>query len=126
MSASPAVSRLTGPALTDVLFSEDAEHDLFQIYLHLFEVRRGFGENANDASLAAEARVMKIRRAVSSLLRRTNRIGTRRDDVLPGLRFVPVDRSVAYFRVEGDRVEVFGVFRRGQDHHGKMDERLLG
>jgi plasmid stabilization system protein ParE len=112
--------------LAEVVFSADAEHDLFSIYSYLFEAYERLGDRPDDASLAAEARVLGLRKDVSALLQRTSRIGTARHDVLEGTRFVPVGRAVAYFRQEADRVVVLGVFYGGQDHLKRMSDRLIG
>ena len=42
--------------------------------------------------------------------------GTPRDDILPGLRTIAVQRrDVIFYRVDGDTVSIVGVIHRGRD-----------
>lgn len=108
-------------------FSADAERDFDLIFDHLFESYAGFGESVEQALGHAARRVMDIRKAADRLARFPLR-GTARDDILPGLRFLAVERAIYWFDVDqtARKVRVLAVFFGGQDHIRHMLVRLLG
>lgn len=91
----------------EVTYRTSAEADLLQIYRWVHE--------ASGSPEVAE-------RFLDRLLRRCDRIGDAprggrpRDDLEPGLRTVPFERSaVIAYRVEVDRVRIVNVFYGGRD-----------
>ncbi|WP_407518682.1 type II toxin-antitoxin system RelE/ParE family toxin [Methylobacterium oryzisoli] len=91
----------------EVAFRAEADDDLSQIYLWVYEASR--------SPQVAE-------RFLDRLIGRCERIGDaplggrRRDDLEPGLRTVPFERTaVIAYRVEGDRVLITNVFYGGRD-----------
>lgn len=87
--------------------SAEADYDLAQIYLSVYEMSR-------DPHVAD--------RFVDRLLSRCERIGDAprggrpRDDLEPGLRTVPFERTaVIAYQVEADRVLITNVFYGGRD-----------
>ncbi len=109
-----------------VEFSAAAEHDLELIFDHLVESYLGFGEGAEGAVDHAAQRVMAIRNTADRLARLPF-CGTLRDDILPGVRFLAVDRAIYWFDVDeaARRVRVLAVFFGGQHHVRRMLLRLL-
>lgn len=79
-------------------FAAGSERDFELIYDHLFESYIGFGERPEDASAHAAQRILGIRRAADRLARFPMR-GTRRDEVLPGVRHLTIDRAIYWFDV---------------------------
>ena len=53
--------------------------------------------------------------------------GESRDDLLPGLRHLALDRAVYWFRPRAEQreIQVLAVFFGGQDHQRRMLVRLL-
>ncbi len=107
-------------------FSEASEHDLELLFDHLFESYVGFGESPNEAFERAAQRVLGIREAASRLATAPIR-GTPQDDVLPGVRFLTIDRAIYWFDVDEHRtiVRVLAIFFGGQDHIRHMLLRML-
>jgi toxin ParE1/3/4 len=110
-----------------VEFSADSERDLALIFDHLFDSYVGFGESTDEALEHAARRVLAVRRAADRLANAPVR-GTRRDDVLPGLRHVAFGRAVYRFDVDETvrKVRILAIFFGGQDHVRRMLIRLLG
>jgi plasmid stabilization system protein ParE len=54
--------------------------------------------------------------------------GASRDDILPGLRFMVMERAIYWYDVDdrAQAVRVLGMFFGGQDHIRRMLIRLLG
>lgn len=102
-------------------------HDLEHIYNFLFESYLSFGQAPDDADAAAAARIDGIEDGLEALAALPHQ-RTRREDWLPGLRNVTVDRAVFYFTVDDEArlVRVLAVFFGGQDHQRAMLRRLLG
>lgn len=109
-----------------VEYSSGVARDLELIFDHLFESYLGFGECAEVAFDHASRRVHEIRRAAGRLKSFPIR-GTRRDDVLPGVRYLAIDRAIYWFDVDekAKRVRVLAIFFGGQDHVRHMLARLL-
>lgn len=107
-------------------FSAESERDFELIFDHLFDSYRGFGESADEAFAHAARRIVAIRQAAETL--RTFPVrGTGRDDVVPGIRFVAIDRAIYWFEVDeaAGTVRILAVFFGGQDHIRHMLVRLL-
>ncbi len=107
-------------------FSAESERDFELIFDHLFESYVGFGENTGEALEHAARRITDIRTAAERLATLPIR-GTPRDDVLPGVRYLAIDRVIYWFDVDEavGRVRVLAVFFGGQDHVRHMLLRLL-
>ncbi|MCA3415208.1 MAG: type II toxin-antitoxin system RelE/ParE family toxin [Roseomonas sp.] len=108
-------------------FAEASERDLDLIFDHLFESYLGFGESTDQAFDHAAQRIMSIRAAAERLALFPER-GASRDDILPGLRFMVMERAIYWFDVDerAQAVRVLGIFFGGQDHIRRMLIRLLG
>jgi toxin ParE1/3/4 len=91
----------------EVIFRPRAESDLFNLYTHI-----AYDSGSEDIAFAF---VSKLEAACLSLAEFPER-GVPRDDVVKGLRILPVERRsvIAYF-VAGDRVEIAAIFHGGQD-----------
>ena len=109
-----------------VEFSAESERDFELIFDHLFKSYTGFGETTETALDHAARRIMEIRQAAEQLSSFPIR-GTARADVLPGVRFVAIDRAIYWFDIdEAERkVRILAVFFGGQDHVRRMLLRLL-
>ncbi len=109
-----------------VEFSAESERDFELIFDHLLESYIGFGENPKLALEHAAQRIMAIRRAADRLAIFPIR-GTPRDDILPGVRYLAVDRAIYWFDVDepAEKVRVLAIFFGGQDHVRHMLIRLL-
>jgi toxin ParE1/3/4 len=109
-----------------VEFSVESARDFELIFDHLFESYVGFGESPDDAAERAARRIVDIRKAAERLGTFPIR-GTARDDVLPGLRYLAIDRAIYWFDVDhaARRVPVLAAFFGGQDHVRRMLIRLL-
>lgn len=109
-----------------VEFSAESERDFELIFDHLFESYVAFGEEIEAALDHAERRVRAIRESADQLSTFPIR-GTARDDVLPGVRYMAVDRAIYWFDVDESsrRVRILAVFLGGQDHTRRMLLRLL-
>jgi plasmid stabilization system protein ParE len=72
-------------------------------------------------------RIRDIRAAAESLTLFPER-GLARGDILPGLRFMVMDRAIYWYDVDdqAQAVRVLGIFFGGQDHIRRMLIRLLG
>ena len=107
-------------------FSAAAERDFALIFDHLFDSYRGFGDDVHAAFDHAEARVMETRTAADRILTAPHR-GEKRDDVLPGLRRLTIERATYWFDVDEEHrtVRVLAVFFGGQDQIRRMLTRLL-
>ena len=108
-------------------FAEASERDLELIFDHLFESYLGFGESTVHALEHAAERMRDIRVAAESLTLFPEH-GIARGDVLPGLRFMVMDRAIYWYDVDdrAQAVRVLGMFFGGQDHIRRMLIRLLG
>ncbi|MBM3557535.1 MAG: type II toxin-antitoxin system RelE/ParE family toxin [Alphaproteobacteria bacterium] len=109
-----------------VEYSAESERDFELIFDHLFESYVGFGESPEESWKHAAHRIKRIRKAADRLKTFPIR-GTRRDDVLPGVRYLAIDRAVYWFDVDepARKVRVLAIFFGGQDHVRHMLARLL-
>ena len=109
-----------------VVFAEDAINDLVLITEYLTQAYCSFGEPLAEANRHAQLRfesiIAKAERLAIAPLR-----GESRDDLLPGLRYFALDRSVYWFRPRAEQrdIQVLAVFFGGQDHQRRMLVRLL-
>lgn len=108
-------------------FADDCTRDLELIFDHLFENYVRFGESTEQALDHAAQRILGIRAEAERLTIFPIR-GTARDDLLPGLRYVAMDRAVYWFYVDSRarKIRVLAIFFGGQDHIRRMLIRLLG
>ena len=97
----------------DVFIDKSAEDDLFDIWQFIAE------SNASDVTLRTSSlRASKIR---CEKIGDVPYIGTARDDILPGLRMVPFERSaVILYMVEPDRIRITNIFYGGRDYEALM------
>ena len=110
----------------NVEFSADAEHDFELIFDHLVGSYIGFGEDIEDALEHAAERLLSIR-GLSNKLGHTPQLGTVRDDIADGVRFVRLDKTVFWFDLDEQRqvVRILAVFFGAQDHIRHMLTRAL-
>ena len=96
-----------------VVFTPEAEAQLIDLY----------GYIAAEASAEIAARFLEgIVTHCESLSTFPVR-GNRRDDIRPGLRITSYRKRVAIaFHVDGDRVNIIGVFYGGQDYEATLLE----
>ncbi len=108
-------------------FSTESERDFELIFDHLFESYLSFGESVEEALDHAMKRILDIRRAADRLSSFPIR-GTLRDDILPGIRYLSIDRAIYWFEVDeaAGKVRILAVFFGGQEHIRHMLVRLLG
>ncbi len=108
-------------------FAQASERDLELIFDHLVESYAGFGESTDQALDHAAQRIMGIRAAAERLALFPER-GIARGDILPGLRFMVMERAIYWYDVDDEAraVRVLGIFFGGQDHIRRMLIRLLG
>lgn len=107
-------------------FAAETERDFELIFDHLFESYQTFGEPVDQAFEHAARRILGIRAAAERLVTFPIR-GTGRDDILPGVRYIAIDRAVYWFDFDEKkkRVRILAVFFGGQDHIRHMLIRLL-
>jgi toxin ParE1/3/4 len=107
-------------------FSADCARDFEAIFDHLFASYVGFGESAEQALEHAALRIAAIRHAAAKLAASPMR-GTLRDDVLPGVRHITIDRAIYWFDVDpaAKRIRILAIFFGGQDLVRRMLVRLL-
>lgn len=107
-------------------FSSESERDFELIFDHLFEVYLAFGESPEEALERAMQRIIGIRNAAERLTTFPIR-GTLRDDVLPGVRYLAIDRAIYWFDVDetAKKIRILAIFFGGQDHIRHMLVRLL-
>lgn len=108
-------------------FAEASERDLELIFDHLFESYLSFGESTDQALEHAGQRITGIRAAAERLTLFPER-GASRDDILPGLRFMVMERAIYWYDVDDKarKIGVLAIFFGGQDHIRRMLIRLLG
>ena len=111
----------------EIEYSLESERDFELIFEHLFDSYLGFGENVDKALEHATRRIFDIRRAAEQLSSFPVR-GTLREDILPGIRFISIDKAVYWFDVDetARKVRVHAIFFGGQDHILHMLTRMLG
>lgn len=108
-------------------FSAKSERDFELIFDHLFESYLGFGENVEEALDHSMRRVLDIRKAADRLLTFPVR-GILCDDILPGVRYMSIDRAIYWFDLDevAGKIRILAVFFGAQDHVRHMLVRLLG
>lgn len=106
--------------------AHDTDADLEAIFDFLVQSYTEFGEPWAEATDRAAKRLDKISDLMLALGAAPYQ-GTRRDDILPGLRSVTKDRAIYYFDVDeaAQRVRVLALFFGGQDHRRAMLKRLM-
>jgi len=99
--------------------------DLEAIFDHLFAAHLDLGASPAEALDRAEARLIRIEADLAELGRVPHR-GTLWPEVMPGLRWVTVDRAIFWFIVDeaAGEVRVLAVFFGGQDHKTRLLERI--
>ena len=109
-----------------LVFAEEAINDLELITEHLTQAYCGFGEPLAEATRHAQLRIESII-AVAERLATTPFRGESRDDLLPGLRHLALDRAVYWFRSRAVQreIQMLAVFFGGQDHQRRMLVRVL-
>ena len=109
-----------------VVFAVEAINDLVLITEYLTQAYYGFGEPLVEARYHAQERIEAIITAAERLATAPLR-GESHDDLLPGLRYLALDRAETWFRVlaEQREVQVLAVFFGGQDHQRRMIVLLL-
>ena len=109
-----------------VVFATDAINDLLLIADHLAQAYCGFGEPPAQAERHAQARIEAIITAAERLATARLR-GESHDDLLPGLRYLALDRAVTWFRPRTEQWEIqaLAMFFGGHDHQRRMMVRLL-
>ncbi len=107
--------------------SLDSRRDLALIFDHLYQSYQSFGDDPGEAWDRAAKRIRAIEDDMMSLGKGPSQ-GTLRPELLNDLRSVTKDRTVFYFRPDGEReaVQILAVFYGGQDHQREMLKRLLG
>ena len=96
----------------DVYLDKSAEDDLFSIWRFIAE------NNASDVT--ADKFIARIK-ARCEKIGNVPYIGTARDDILPGLRMVPFERStVILYMVEPDRIRIINIFYGGRVYEALM------
>ena len=107
-------------------FSAEAERDFALIFDHVFESYLGICENVEAALDHCGARIRVIRQEDDRLASAPFRVESR-DDLLPGLRHLTIDRAIYWFDVnEAEKaVRVLAIFFVGQDHVRHKLRRLL-
>lgn len=106
--------------------SAQAGRDLSLIFDHLINSYIALGEDAASAFERASKRVRAIDSAKEGLGRAPFQ-GTRREDLMLGLRQVTKNSAIFYFLTDEVResVDVLAVFFGGHDHQRRMLMRLL-
>jgi toxin ParE1/3/4 len=109
-----------------VVFAVEVINGLVLITEYLKQAYSGFGEPLVEAQYHAQERIEAIITAAERLPTAPLR-GESHDDLLPGLRYLALDRAVTWFRARADQreVQVLAVFFGGQDHQRCMMVRLL-
>jgi plasmid stabilization system protein ParE len=107
--------------------ARDTDADLEAIFDFLVQSYTEFGDTRGEAIERAAKRLDDISDLMLTLGAAPHQ-GTKRDDILPGLRSVTKDRAIYYFDVEEEarRVRVLAIFFGGQDHRRAMLKRLMG
>ena len=107
-------------------FSAEAERDFALIFDHLFESYLSLGESLEMALDHCEARVRDIRQEADRLASAPFR-GESHDDLLPGLRYLSIERAICWFDMNDPEkgVRALAIFFGGQNLVRHMLTRLL-
>jgi toxin ParE1/3/4 len=96
----------------DVHLDVSARNDLVEIWEYMSE---------NSVSDTIADRFVERIKARCEKIGDVPHIGTARDDILPGLRMVPFERSaVILYMLETDRVRITNIFYGGRDYEALM------
>jgi plasmid stabilization system protein ParE len=109
-----------------VVFAAEAINDLLLITEYLTLAYSGIGEPLVEAQCHAQERIEAIITAAERLATARLR-GESHDDLLPGLRYLALDRAVTWFRPRTEQWEIqaLAMFFGGHDHQRRMMVRLL-
>ena len=98
----------------NILFTFQSCADINDIWEAIATPRRQ--RSAYDASgLTAAEQFAEQFEKICELLPRHPEVGSRRDDLNPGVCSVPIQRYVMFYRTRGESVEVLRVLRAGLD-----------
>jgi toxin ParE1/3/4 len=101
----------------EIYFRRKAEADLFALYEFI----------ASNAGLTVAGDYIDRIEAACTALAIFPERGTRRDDLLPGLRTIGFERRVTIaFRVLKTRVEIVTIAYGGRDFEGEFRRRKIG
>lgn len=108
-----------------LLRSADSKRDLELIFDHLMQSYQAFGETLEASYERAASRVTSIEDQMH-VIAKTPHQGTKRSDIIDGLRNVTKNNAIYYFHVDDDAktVKILAVFFGGQDHIRHMLTRL--
>jgi toxin ParE1/3/4 len=96
-----------------VIFTPEAEEQVTELYRYI----------AGDSSPEIAARYTDSLIAFCESFETFPHRGSKREDILPGLRTVGYRRRVLIaFSVEEDEVVIIGIFYGGQDYEGPLTE----
>jgi toxin ParE1/3/4 len=96
----------------DVLWDDSAHADIQAVFDYVAEASQNF-HTAFKFVTRIEARCDKIGNVPH--------IGTARDDILPGLRMVPFERSaVILYKIESNHIRITNIFYGGRDYEALM------
>ena len=88
-----------------IRWSPEAEQDLFDIWDYIWSAA---------SAAVADKRLREIHH-VCWLLGRSSELGKARDDVRAGLRSIPVDRHVVFYRITKEAIEIVRVLDERRD-----------
>ncbi|GGE13131.1 hypothetical protein SAMN05421774_103132 [Gemmobacter megaterium] len=110
-----------------VEFAAAAEHDFALILDHLIDSYIAFGDSPAEATERGGQRLLAILQESHRIATAPHR-GSRRDDMLPGLRHLALGKATFWFTVDDAAgvVRVLAVFFGAQDQQRRMLIRLLG
>ena len=94
-----------------VLWSPEAEEDLFDIWKYVWTAA---------SAAVADKRLHEIDH-VCRLLARSPDLGKARDDVRPGVRSMPVERYVIFYRISKNATEIVRVLDERRDVDALFD-----
>jgi toxin ParE1/3/4 len=98
-----------------VSYADSAKLDLGEIQRFL---------RSNGASFAAARRFTGRIRVRCAKIGNVPHIGTARDDILPGLRLMPFERSaVILYMIEPHRIRITNIFYGGRDYEALMRQK---
>lgn len=105
----------------------DAQRDFKLIFDHLVESYQEFGDAPEEAIDRARQRMLVIRDGIGRL-GETPFIGTLRNEIYSGLRFVRRNGAAIWFMSNDQNctVLVIAIFFGGQDHMRRILGRLIG
>lgn len=107
-------------------FSDEAERDLDIIFEFLAKSYLDFGESVDEAVSHAIDRTREIKISTSRLSR-TPHIGNMREDIVPGLRQITINKAIYWSKVDdaNKTVRIIAIYFGGQDHQNLITGRLI-